>query len=117
MRFFTLPTLTILTGGLLAAADSATVTYIDGNIADLSPNTGATLYLNNSQSMELKTPLHKVQIPYRPDFEGGAGLGDSSYARTGTAVQGLGAAQAAHEVRNPADDRGLHEREAARTRP
>ena len=33
MRFLTLPTLTILTGGLLAAADSATVTYIDGNIA------------------------------------------------------------------------------------
>ena len=64
MRFLTLPTLTILAGGLLAAADSATVTYIDGNVADLSPNSGATLYLNNPQSMELKTPLHKVQIPY-----------------------------------------------------
>jgi hypothetical protein len=64
MRFLTLPTLTILAGGLLAAADSATVTYIDGNVAELSPNSGATLYLNNSQSMELKTPLHKVQIPY-----------------------------------------------------
>ena len=64
MRFLTLPTLTILAGGLLAAADSATVTYIDGNVADLSPNTGATLYLNNPQSLELKTPLHKVQIPY-----------------------------------------------------
>jgi len=64
MRFLTLPTLTILAGGLLAAADSATVTYIDGNVADLSPNTGATLYMTNPQSMELKTPLHKVQIPY-----------------------------------------------------
>ena len=64
MRFLTLPTLTILAGGLLAAADSATVTYIDGNIADLSPKTGATLYLNNSVSMELRTPLHAVQIPY-----------------------------------------------------
>ena len=64
MRFLTLPTLTILAGGLLAAADSATVTYIDGNVAELSPSTGATLYLNNPQSMELKTPLHKVQIPY-----------------------------------------------------
>ena len=64
MRFLTLPTLTILAGGLLAAADSATVTYIDGNVAELSPNSGATLYLNNPQSMELKTPLHKVQIPY-----------------------------------------------------
>ena len=64
MRFLTLPTLTILAGGLLAAADSATVTYIDGNVAELSPSTGATLYMSNPQSMELKTPLHKVQIPY-----------------------------------------------------
>ena len=65
MRFLTLPTLTILAGGLLAAADSTTVTYIDGNIADLSPKTGATLYLNNPLSIELETPLHKVQVPYR----------------------------------------------------
>jgi hypothetical protein len=64
MRFLTLSTLTILAGGLLAAADSATVTYIDGNVAELAPNSGATLYLTNSQSIELKTPLHKVQIPY-----------------------------------------------------
>lgn len=64
MRFLTLPTLTILAGGLLAAADTATVTYIDGNVAELAANSGATLYLNNSQTMELKTPLHKVQIPY-----------------------------------------------------
>jgi len=64
MRFLTLPILTILAAGLLAAADSATVTYIDGNVAELSPSTGATLYMNNPQSMELKTPLHKVQIPY-----------------------------------------------------
>ena len=56
MRFLTLPTLTILAGGLLAAADSATVTYIDGNVAELSPNSGATLYLNNPQSMELRRP-------------------------------------------------------------
>jgi hypothetical protein len=64
MRFITLPTLTILAGGLLAAADSATVTYIDGNIADLSPNSGATLYMTNAQSMELKTLEHSVQVPY-----------------------------------------------------
>jgi len=64
MRFLTLPTLTILAGGLLAAADSATVTYIDGNVAELAPSSGATLYMNNPQSMELKTPLHTVQIPY-----------------------------------------------------
>jgi hypothetical protein len=64
MRFLTVPTLTILAGGLLAAADSATVTYIDGNVANLTPNSGATLYMTNPQTMELKTPLHKVQIPY-----------------------------------------------------
>ena len=64
MRFLTLSTLTILTGGLLAASDSATVTYIDGNVAGLSPNSGATLYLNNPHSLELKTALHNVQIPY-----------------------------------------------------
>ena len=64
MRFLTLPTLTILAGGLLAAADSATVTYIDGNVANLTPNSGATLYMTNPQTLELKTPLHQVQIPY-----------------------------------------------------
>lgn len=73
MRFLTLPTLTILAGGLLAAADSATVTYIDGNIADLSPKTGATLYLTNPQSMELKTPLHQVQVPYAQILKAEAG--------------------------------------------
>lgn len=64
MRFLTLPTLTILAGGLLAAADSATVTYIDGNVTDLTPNTGATLSMKNPQSLELHTPLHTVQVPY-----------------------------------------------------
>ena len=64
MRILIFPTLTILAGGLALAADSEAVTYIDGNIADLSPNTGATLSLDNPQSMELQTPLHKVQIPY-----------------------------------------------------
>ena len=64
MRFLILPTLTVLAGGLLMAADSETITYIDGTLADLSPNTGATLNLTNPQSMELRTPLHAVQVPY-----------------------------------------------------
>ena len=64
MRFLTLPTLTILAGGLLAAADSTTVTYIDGNVPELSPSTAATLNTSNPLTLELKTPLHKVQIPY-----------------------------------------------------
>src|SRR5689334_1143630 len=65
MRFLTLPTLTIFAGGLLLAAGSQDVTYVDGNIADFTPNTAATLDVNNSTSMELRTPLHSVQVPYK----------------------------------------------------
>ena len=64
MRFLTLPTITILAGGLALAADPAAVTYVSGNIADFAPNSGATLYLNDPQSLELRAPLHKVQVPY-----------------------------------------------------
>jgi hypothetical protein len=64
MRSLILPTLTILAGGLLAAADSQSVTYIDGTIADFSPNTGATLYMNNSKSLEIRTKEHTLQVPY-----------------------------------------------------
>jgi hypothetical protein len=64
MRFLIFPTLTILAGGLLLAADSQTVTYIGGNVADLAPNTGATLNLSNPQALELQSPLHTVQVPY-----------------------------------------------------
>ena len=74
MRFLTLPTLTILAGGLLLAAGSQEVTYIDGNIADFTPNTAATLDVNRSQAMELRTPLHSVQVPYANISE--ARLGD-----------------------------------------
>ena len=64
MRFLTFTTLTVLAGGLLAAADPSSVTYVKGTIDELSPNTGATLYLNNAKSMEIRTPLHSVQVPY-----------------------------------------------------
>jgi hypothetical protein len=64
MRFLTITTLTVLAGGLLAAADSTSVTYVSGTIGDLSPNTGARLYLNDAKSMEIRTPLHTVQVPY-----------------------------------------------------
>ncbi len=64
MRFLIFPTLTILAGGLLFAADSQTVTYIGGNVADLAPNTGATLSLDNPQVIELQSPLHTIQVPY-----------------------------------------------------
>ena len=63
MRFLTFTTLTVLAGGLLAAADSSSVTYIKGTIDELSPNTGGTL-LNTAKSMEIRTPLHSVQVPY-----------------------------------------------------
>ena len=64
MRFLIFPTLTILAGGLLLAADSQSVTYIGGSVADLAPNTGATLNLTNPQALELQSPLHTVQVPY-----------------------------------------------------
>jgi hypothetical protein len=64
MRFLTLTSLTVLAGGLLAAADPSSVTYVSGNIADWSPNTGATLYMTNAKTMELRAPLHTVQVPY-----------------------------------------------------
>jgi hypothetical protein len=63
MRFLTFTTLTVLAGGLLAAADSSSVTYVKGTIDELSPNTGGTL-LNTAKSMEIRTPLHSVQVPY-----------------------------------------------------
>ena len=63
MRFLTFTTLTVLAGGLLAAADPSSVTYVKGTIDELSPNTGATL-VNTGKSMEIRTPLHSVQVPY-----------------------------------------------------
>jgi hypothetical protein len=63
MRFLTFTTLTVLAGGLLAAADPSSVTYVKGNIDELSPNTGGTLY-NSAKSMEIRTPLHSVQVQY-----------------------------------------------------
>jgi hypothetical protein len=80
MRFLTLPTLAILSGGLLLAVDSASVTYIDGNVADLAPNTGATLYLTNPGSMELKTSLHKVRITYSQISKAELGSVETHYA-------------------------------------
>ena len=63
MRFLTFTTLTVLAGGLLAAADASSVTYVKGTIDELSPNTGATL-VNTAKSMEIRTPLHSVEVPY-----------------------------------------------------
>jgi len=64
MRFLILPTFTILTGGLLLAADSASVTYVDGSIADFAPNSGASLYMSKPQAMELRAGHQTVQVPY-----------------------------------------------------
>jgi hypothetical protein len=63
MRFLTFTTLTVLAGGLLAAADPSSITCVKGTIDELSPNTGATL-VNTGKSMEIRTPLHSVQVSY-----------------------------------------------------
>jgi hypothetical protein len=65
MRYLTLSILTIVSGGLLAASDAATVTYIDGNVAELSPGAGATLHMDNPQSMELKPRFTRCGFPTR----------------------------------------------------
>ncbi|HEY2846017.1 MAG TPA: hypothetical protein VGJ09_20310 [Bryobacteraceae bacterium] len=64
MRFLTLPTLTVLAGGLLMAGGSASVTYVSGNIAELTPDASGILYVNNTKSMELRTPSHTVTVPF-----------------------------------------------------
>ena len=63
MRFLTLPTLTILAGGLLLAADTATVTYIDGNIADLTPNSGANPVPEQSAGYGIEDPSPQGRNP------------------------------------------------------
>ena len=64
MRFLIFPTLTIFAGGLLLAADPQSVTYIGGNLPDLAPNTGASLYFNSPKAFELRSPLHSLEVPY-----------------------------------------------------
>lgn len=47
-----------------AASRSETSTYVDGNLAGFSPNTGGTLVLSDEKTLSFRTGLSTVAIPY-----------------------------------------------------
>jgi hypothetical protein len=47
-----------------AASRSETTTYVDGNLAGVSPNTGGTLVFSDDKSMVFRTGLATVTVPY-----------------------------------------------------
>lgn len=62
MRLLTLSALTVLASTLAVAAD---FTYLGGSLKVLLPASGGTLSYRSGKAIELKTPLHKIAIPYR----------------------------------------------------
>ena len=59
--------LMLLGAGLAAAAGAPKqelVTYLEGNIVGVVPNTGGSLRFPNDQQMELRTGLATVAVPY-----------------------------------------------------
>jgi hypothetical protein len=65
MRFSTLATATLLTCGLALAADGPqAVTYISGNLDNLTANSGATLDVSGSKAIQLNTGSAKIDVPY-----------------------------------------------------
>jgi hypothetical protein len=61
-RFVLLAVLT--SAAALAASRAETTTYVDGNLAGVSPNTGGTLLFNDEKSMSFRTGLTSVAVPY-----------------------------------------------------
>jgi hypothetical protein len=47
-----------------AASRAETTTYVDGNIAGVSPNTGGTLLFSDEKAMYFRTGLATVSVPY-----------------------------------------------------
>jgi hypothetical protein len=47
-----------------AASRAETSTYVDGNLAGVSPNTGGTLLFSDDQTLVFRTGLTTVSIPY-----------------------------------------------------
>jgi len=47
-----------------AASRAETTTYVDGNIAGVSPNTGGTLMFSDEKAMSFRTGLATVSVPY-----------------------------------------------------
>ena len=58
-------TLAVLTSAAAFAASKAeTTTYVDGNVAGVTPNTGGTLLLSEDKAMYFRTGLANVAVPY-----------------------------------------------------
>src|SRR5690242_20263452 len=55
----------VIAAGLsLAAPRGETTTYVDGNIANLRPNTGGTLEFSDKDAMMFKSSVAEVAVPY-----------------------------------------------------
>ncbi len=46
------------------ASRAETTTYVDGNLAGVSPNTGGTLVFSDEKAMSFRTGLATVSVPY-----------------------------------------------------
>jgi hypothetical protein len=56
---------TVLAGATVFAASRAeTTTYVDGNLAGVSPNTGGTLMLSDEKTLVFRTGLATISVPY-----------------------------------------------------
>jgi hypothetical protein len=65
MRISSLTALALIVAGA-AFADSSpqTATYVDGNVAGVAPKTGGTLLFAGDQTMNFRTGLANVAVPY-----------------------------------------------------
>jgi hypothetical protein len=65
MRISSFAVLAVFAAGL-ALADSSpqTATYVDGNVAGVAPKTGGTLLFAGDQTMNFRTGLATVPVPY-----------------------------------------------------
>ncbi len=65
MRITSLAVLALLgCGAAWAGSRSETTTYVDGNLTDIKPDTGATLSLADDTGITLRTGLTTVAVPY-----------------------------------------------------
>lgn len=65
MRITSLVALGVLVcGAAFSAPQSETITYVDGNIAGISPHTGGTLLFSDDASFTFRTKSHTIKVPY-----------------------------------------------------
>jgi len=65
MRITSLAALGVLAcGAAFSASRSETITYVDGNIAGISPHSGGTLLLSDEAALTFRTGSKTVKVPY-----------------------------------------------------